>query len=127
MVVPFLLRRNHPRITVNKLRDAPPPPIRRSVVTNSNAQEFLPPVRRARTDIGMGESFAPHPIESQKRHELVGKEKAVSDDVDAGGPLFALKALGVATCIVTVSAIGTVLAVRWSLGVQNVCSPKLCL
>lgn len=49
------------------------------------------------------------------------REETVRNWSSASGGLYALQALGIATCIVGASAVTGVLAMRWVMGVQTVC------
>lgn len=116
VVVPIiLLRRTRGAVSrsVKELHDAPPP-IRRvprstSHSSSSRAAEFIPPW--------------PH-VKSQAKVESATESvgvQSVSSLSRTTGPFFALKALGIATCIVGASAVTSVFAVRWAMGVQSVC------
>ncbi|KAF8494297.1 hypothetical protein JB92DRAFT_2996719 [Gautieria morchelliformis] len=112
VVVPILLLRRT-RGTVRDLQNAPPPQVLpKTPVSISHASSPAP----ARRFVESQPEETPV-VELQTRVEA-GVQTA-SSPFRTGGVLYALKALGIATCIVGTSAFTGVFVVRWAMGVQS--------
>ena len=125
MPIILLRRLRRTSTTARDLQNAPPPPIRRVPGISSHTSPIIragsSPLSHRRVkslseavravDLPLGRDASEHTIPKQSRFS---------------GGLYALQALGIATCIVGASAITGVLAIRWAMGVQSVCSSVFC-
>ncbi|GJJ15240.1 hypothetical protein Clacol_009516 [Clathrus columnatus] len=106
VIAPVLLlyRANPNRIGIRKLRKTSPPPIRQTVASVENVDT-----------VKLGDiSFRPQLI--PRVHD---EDEIISNPGQGPGPLHALKAFGIATCIVGATALASIAGIRTYLGIQT--------
>ncbi|KAF8518251.1 hypothetical protein BU17DRAFT_91079 [Hysterangium stoloniferum] len=121
LVVPLILSR---RVQSGKLSqnakslgNTPPPPIRRSSFQYKTSESLRRMEWSIMSSRNPGSSAVAHKVTDVQAPSL--KDQTTQNSLEKNDPFYALKAFGIATCIVGVTAAAGVWAVRRSMNVQT--------